>query len=183
MVDLAGVQPGQLVRQQDPDASFGHSDAVSDQADDLPRRAGVRIPSLEADHERVVVTGAHRREAVLREQSLDLLEVDPVPEDLEEPAAAPHQLVETGTGTSSEVTRVQPVHGPPGRQVLGPLGVPEHHVGPAVHQLADAGIGVVGHRLELEAAAGDRAADRCRVRVREVRGGTPSAPSPRSGRT
>jgi hypothetical protein len=68
--------------------------------------------------------------------ALDVVEVDPVPENLRDARPAAGDLEQPGIRDAAEVTGVQALDGSPQREVGGAVGVAEHDVRPAVDDLA-----------------------------------------------
>jgi hypothetical protein len=93
--------------------------------------------------------------------ALDVVEVDPVPENLRDARPAAGDLEQTGIRDAAEVTGVQALDGSPQREVGGAVGVAEHDVRPAVDDLAVD---------DLEGPAGHGHADRGGVLGGEVGG-------------
>ncbi len=135
----------------------------------------------------VVDVGAERRHTVVTHGRLDALEVDPQPVHLDETAAAPDQFVQPIGVAPGDVAGMQRVDGVAERQVVGPVRIAHHHVGAAVHQLADVFVVPPVARFDRERSAGYRPADRSRMRRARVAvedrpfGRWP--PSPRTSRT
>ena len=98
---------------------------------------------------------------------LDGVEVDAQAEDLAVAVAAPDHL-EQAVDPAGEVTGPELGGDAAEREVGGRHGVAQHHVGPGVDQLADAGT-VVHGLVEAQLAPGDGDADRARVVLGEVR--------------
>ena len=119
--------------------------------------------------EAVVDIGAERRHTAVTQRRLDALEIDPQPVHLDETAAAPDHFVQAIGAAAGDVSGVQRFDGLAERQVGGPVCVAHHHVGAAVDQLADVVVVPRVARFDRERSAGDRPADRGRVRRGELR--------------
>ncbi len=128
-----------------------------------------RVVTGSRHREAVVDIGAVRRHTVVTQGRLDALEVDPQPVHLDETAAAPDHFVQPIGAAAGDVSGVQRFDGLAERQVGRPMCVAHHHVGAAVHQLADAFVIPRVARFDRERSAGDRPADRGRVRRGELR--------------
>ena len=99
---------------------------------------------------------------------LDLVQVESQPEQLRVPVASPDDLVEP-VGAAGEVAGAQLAERGAAGQVGRAFGVPHHHVGPGVDELAGVGVRALGGRFETERAARDRNPDRLGPAGRESR--------------
>ena len=133
--------------------------------------------------EPVVVTEAAGVHAVLCERVVDPLQVDAQAEELGEPAAPPDDLEQPVRGAAGEVAGAQLV------TVRPRPDPPRTRRSPAsrwarCRPARRCRVRPAGDGVEPQRAAGDRDADALRVLRRQARAaGTPSARSPRSGRT
>ena len=129
------------------------------------RRVDRSRTGADRQDQRVASVRRSGNQSVGGEQPLDPVQVDPEPEHLGHPRAAADDLEEPVLALTADVAGAQLVHRAAQRQVGGALGVPEHHVVPAIDQLTDLrlarpGQRSLGQRLDGEGAAGDRDADR-----------------------
>ena len=99
---------------------------------------------------------------VVADEPLEVVEVQPQPEELGVPPAAPDQLHEAvdlaGEVAGAELGQLRAA-GQVGRRD----GVPHHHVGAGVDELADPRAGHLRHRVDPERPARDRPADALRT--------------------
>ena len=163
VVGLAAGQPGHLGRRDDHDPAGSEPELVAHQPGHPPDvdRGGA---GTHREHQPVAAVGGRGHDTAGGEQLLHVVEVDPEAEDLGDPAAAPDHLEQSVVPLAADVTGPQGGHGAAEGQVGRGLGVPQHHVGPVVDELADLGVvrpreRPLGERLDGERPARDRDAD------------------------
>ena len=132
---------------------------------DLAQQARV-VVTLDGDDETVVGPGAGCLHAKVSQYPLHLPEVNAQSDDFDEPAAAPHDFVDSCRVLPGEVAGAELGDAPALSEVLGGLGVAEHDVGACVDELA---MLQAGNGVEAECASGDGDADGAGDRGREFR--------------
>ena len=92
----------------------------------------------DAEHQPVPAVGGGGHYAARRQEALHPVEVEALAQHLRDPAEPPGDLPEPVRPAPAQVAGAQLGDGAAARQVGRRLGVPQHHVGPGVDQLAGA---------------------------------------------
>ena len=186
VVDLAVGQPRQVGQHDDLDPAWRASPAASAAARRTASASTGRAPSTTPTTTRSPASATAATVPASARRALDAVEVDAQAEDLGDPAASGRRppRARRGVGGPGRRCAARPRSRPRARSA-GDVGVAHHHVGAAVDELADAGLGPSRSSTGASStAAGDRAADRLRRGERRGRAGsTPSGRWPRWRRT